>query len=631
MTKSPLPWGKMKKNMNYKLLALLFLGSSFFAHQKAWPAAKALLEEECAASFSGKIEKGSAPEVSLLEGRKTVLAYLSAEKASRAPWRRLHSLKKQKQAALRRQTEAQLRNTIKYIKSVQLKKATGQSAFVPDTTKLLEGIGKYLERDLSEQQKNAFFEARLIGQNTEGNYSAYSEEQLEEKRTILAMAGFSEREIEKLMENGAVEYGFKGMDWIDPLRVMFFQNFHKGNINDETRYFTIKESVYNKSGDQIIKYSIGKIIKKLNDHKALAELIADRELKEIELDMRDLVSSGQINSVQQGSPELELVFRALKSDTEIIESLPVLPPSKEKESQRLEAQGYGPAFSRGAEETEETILLKEIFIEEKANPYKTHIKYYARKVRLHIEHIRKGIQPGDRKAMEALESLEKQAEEAIQEKRVTYKWWVEFNHKLVQLISAKVPLDSSLKFYSSRVEALISSFPAQILAPTIIGEAGIMAINNAGAHGIHVKGLINQEKMADGKLMTPEQFSAHDTSHAHVLVYNLMNTYAGLSLPRFYFRLKKDEGLTTKKRKNIEIIYLIMAHEGLGQMFIYKPPERIKELAISSFKTAEKFKFNFRGLKKFSPDPEQKSRQIEIMAEDFEEAFISFTQTDIYH
>ena len=547
--------------------------------------------------------------------------------------------------ALRRQAERQMRNLFLYNQSVIMEPRGRLRVFsAPRESHLLNGLGDYLGRSLSAEQEAAIAKARKIGFDTEAEHIVYSPEQLQEKRDILEKAGFSPAETEKLMENGATAYGFRNMNWFYPLQVMFFQNFLKGNINSETAYFILKESLPDSSGNQKQSIFVGKVIKKISPSRALVEII-DGGLKTKELDIGLAALEGAEQTFLQGNSNLEMAFRALKSETKSVDFLPFPWQIRaiKQEAERLKALGYGPAFLRGFEEFMEMILLKRALIEEAANPYATHIEYFASKIPKHIAHVRRGIEEGGflktedgrsqerladgeaadikRKAASQLESLEKQAAEKIQKKEVTYVWWLEFYGSLTKILSPSDPPHRYLTYYQERIKALINSFPSQLLMPSAEGEMGILAMNAAGARGIHPLGLMNKNTMADGHLMSPRMFGAHDMDHVYPFVYDLMGAYSGAAIGQVYLRQERLEDLPVEKRKNFETVYFLMFHQGLGLRvpFIFRSPEKAAEDIAHGIETAYKFNFNFRGLKNLSKDPKQRRPQIEAMARDFVE------------
>ena len=586
-------------------------------------------------------------------------------------------------AFARRQAWRQLQNLFSFTQGlfktyVKNGPVRPKSRAIPNERLILRSIEAYLGRNLSGSEAGAFIKARQIGHEMghqpagraagpdpqSGQPAAaafYTPGQLLQKRGILEAAGFSPAETEKLMENGATAYSFEGMDWSrPPQELMFFQNFLKGDISRETAYFLFQEHPLEGGGQTA---GPGKIIKRAGPAGILAEVI-DGGLQTREIDLRPQAGRA-LRTFLQGNPDLELAFKAIKSETKAVDFLPSSRQAAaiRREADRLRALGFGPAFLRGFEELMEAVLLKEALIKEAANPRATHIEYFAKKAPEHLAHIRAGLEDGGfikslelegalprdsgaepvppdpeppkpaaalkAEALRQLDLLEKQAARKIQKKEASYVWWLEFNARLAKILS---PLDGQsrmLKHYPDRIKALINLFPSQLLIPSVKGAMGVLALNRAGARGVHAIGLINKSAAADGRLMSPMEFAAHDVEHIYSFVQSLMGAYGGSIMRGFYLKYESLEAaVPAEKRKIFETVYFLLFPQGLdiGSPFFLKRGERLKERAFSreikksiaeNIKTALRFQFNFKGLADFSKDPERRKGQIKSMAADF--------------
>ena len=89
-------------------------------------------------------------------------------------------------------------------------------------------------------------------------------------------------------------------------------------------------------------------------------------------------------------------------------------PEKTQEEKELEAQGFSAAYRRGIDEVNEWIAVREQIIKSKADPYLTHIDYFAKKMREHINYIEEGITTSSQ--LRKLNRLKKYARKADRKK-----------------------------------------------------------------------------------------------------------------------------------------------------------------------------------------------------------------------
>ena len=282
--------------------------------------------------------------------------------------------------------------------------------------------------------------------------------------------------------------------------------------------------------------------------------------------------STETKKILQGSPQLENIFKAFQSTRKRVDSRELILPKKDKAEETLEARGYSSFWFRGLNEVNEWLAIKEQFIKLRVNPRITHIDYFADKIPDHIEHIRRGItfqsqfQSG---RLKALEHLKKKAEKAINEKSVTYKWWIEFNYALSIVLSPiyyKI-LDPEA-FSHEKMNTLINLFPENILIPTTKGELGIITVNKVYSQGIYPVGLVKVDRKIHNSTLSPQGFFLHDIGHVrrHNNVLHSSEAHR-----RFHnFLMKRIQHLPAERRKSIELIYFILTHE-LNNNFIHNP------------------------------------------------------------
>ena len=230
--------------------------------------------------------------------------------------------------------------------------------------------------------------------------------------------------------------------------------------------------------------------------------------------------------------------------------------------QELKDQGWTADYYRGLNDLTEWVAIKKKLQALKADPYKTHIEYFAKKVEEHIAFATKEMSrfaSDEQKTDLAL--LKAEAKKAILEEKVTYEWWVNFHIRLSTVLTKKEDnvLITIEKYAFPRVQKMISGFPEIMLIPTPLGFLGFMTFNRAFIEGVYPVGLISRKQKVDGFHMNPKEFFFHDTDHVAFYIEN-RNSSKGL-----YYSHKKMldimKTLPLEKRKLAELIYFIVIHE----------------------------------------------------------------------
>ena len=408
---------------------------------------------------------------------------------------------------------------------------------------------------------------------------------------------------------------------------LFLQNFKDGNIEGESSFISIRGTS-----------SIGRILKKIDDKRLFIETIdSSGDLKKMEITIGIDTEAGADNSpfafvknstfaphprrqtqfiIDQGHPQLEMIFQSHQSRIERIDSRSLNIPERNNKEQELRMQGYSSAYARGISEEEEWVEVAKQLRELKPNPYKTHIDYLRGKIKAPIEHIRKGIT--NSREEEALKELERQAK--LKKNAVTYEWWVKFNFYLSEVLYAE---DFSFQIKSEdmqQIQELINQFPFNILMPTKKGLLGVMLINKTYPRGILPVGLLNEKKDVDDfKELTPRGNYLHDIGHAENFLTRVRNTYSGLAYERFHDKLTdKKKNLSPEKRREIELGYFMMGHESFSRL-VYSTRESIQETLFLILSSQVRKEFNFKGLMDFSDDFIQRNRRIYNISKRFSE------------
>ena len=229
--------------------------------------------------------------------------------------------------------------------------------------------------------------------------------------------------------------------------------------------------------------------------------------------------------------------------------------SEDNIAQELKVQGFGPGYTRGIDELNDTIAVRKELERLNVDPYTTHIDFFANKMREHITHIEKGSKtPQQRKAVNR---LKKYMNKLIKDESVTYDRWIKFNFMASNALSEKgfeVP-----SAFGLNIVRIINKFPEEIIMPTLKGQVGIMTLNRGRAEGIIPAGLTTETKIVDGVEMNPLEFLAHD-----VFDHGMM---APVPSKEIHNKLmEKVKSLPKQKRKNVEVAYFLLVHEQMDDI-----------------------------------------------------------------
>lgn len=238
---------------------------------------------------------------------------------------------------------------------------------------------------------------------------------------------------------------------------------------------------------------------------------------------------------------------------EFIETVKIKIPEKTQEEKELKAQGFNAAYRRGIDEVNEWIAVRQQLVRAKADPYLTHVDYFAERMKEQIAHIEEGVITSSQ--LRNLNRLKKYVEELIDQNQVTYYRWLKFSLSLSKVLSVD-NLDYDRESLFEINHKIVKSFPNGMAIPTIIGEMGIIAINKGGTQGIYPLGL----KKTEDSL----KFFWHDVLHfepdrSSGFIYTKLIEYT--------------KGLPLEKRKNMELAYFVLTHEGDRPIKISNPED----------------------------------------------------------
>ena len=333
------------------------------------------------------------------------------------------------------------------------------------------------------------------------------------------------------------------------------------------------------------------------------------------------------------NPEQKHIYEAVRSNRrEVTKADLDLPPPTSMEAQ-FAKQGYKPEhYTDGIDQVNEWAAVRKKLQELKANPYKTHIEYFADQVTDHIEHIKKGLRDYDHrdvkneglrirdkeKQLGELAILEEEAKQAVSDKTVTYRWWLDFNLRLTSVMSGDAA-NSLSRVDTSQLNSAVAQFPLNMIIPNTKADMGIIAFNKGSVEGVHIMGAPNRAgTFADGVEMSSIDFSMHDLGHASRQTNRPSLEYS-LAHRLFHMRLRSHiESSPPKERRRAEAVYFTMTHEGVEHLNISYSGRSHEELRQQIMKEVDR---NQARLFRFSDDPDEKQKKVEAITDAFLEVY----------
>lgn len=377
----------------------------------------------------------------------------------------------------------------------------------------------------------------------------------------------------------------------------FRKAFNKREFNEDNRYISFNSDLFKRD-------FFAKVIS-INQNEISIEFINnDGITKGISLSKRELKSA----KTNMASKEL---FTRMESAPEQINSFNI---SKTNEENHLKQQHHRPIFYEGVDEIKWMKDLARFLRHSDADPYKTHITDFALKIQDTIEFIRQGILSSNKEVTERITILADMASEAqnkIQNSKVTYYWWIHWNQRLSVLatLSAQrqkngqnnwwhteknlqrllnAPSYKTNKqlvnptIYSMQISQLIRQFPSKMIFPSI-KPIGLFAFNRINGENIIPARLSHKtHNISDETSWTPELLFIHDINHAissfekmNILYFRSNQTADQTAVylrKQFHDMLmEKEKHLPKDDREKIAIAYFLLTHKTLYTNPIEEP------------------------------------------------------------
>ena len=429
---------------------------------------------------------------------------------------------------------------------------------------LRQSAKKQLNRDISQQELEAIDRANQISKVEDAEKPV--EVILKKKVRILQTAGFSEQEIGPLMESGIV--------WVHHvyMREALLRSIQKGKnmfiVRDLEPESLLIDSVQTKE----------KVKGDLVEVQPIERLYTNGDLSPYIGNQYNILHMKEHEILH---PDTAILFESAKLRKRKVSHEDLKLSSSTEEEAKLKKAGYGPVWTKGIDKLNAWIELKQRLQDLRANPWTSHIEYFADQVKEHIAWIKAGSDNMDKGQKGALADLEQKAKQAILNEKVTYSWWLWFHFELSALVSND-PIKESSEYdrLLRRYSRITVQFPLRIAIPTTLGELGIITLNRALSESIYPLGLISHSKRVHVHTLSPLLFISHDLGHADILAGQDRERHAlGHRL-----RHKKMQALMNNmhgvQRKRAELFYFLASHEQRSDILLkYSRKSIARELA----------------------------------------------------
>ena len=366
----------------------------------------------------------------------------------------------------------------------------------------------------------------------------------------------------------------------------FRRAFNKRELNNNDRYISFKSDIFKREHfAEVTSITPNDVLVKLvaNDGAVIESTLSRKELRSAKTNI--------------DSKEL---FKKMNHAVEKLKSFNI---SKTNEEADLKKQDYKPIFYKGLDEVNWMKDLAIALRKSNANPYKTHIEDFALKINDTIKFVKKGILSSGKEIIERraiLKYMTSEAQKRVQNKKVTYQWWIHWNQRLSvlatlsaqrekaahnnwwqtekslqQLLNTPSDTHDSKEPFSPFASSItisnfIQTFPSKIIFPST-QPIGLFAFNKANGEGIIPVHLSNEQTIVDGVSYTTESLFTHDILHAFLgfgnlnrLSFDYFNSkHATYNFKKQFHNLlmEKERSLSKEDRKKIAIAYFLLTHE----------------------------------------------------------------------
>ena len=346
-------------------------------------------------------------------------------------------------------------------------------------------------------------------------------------------------------------------------RQSFIQAYLKGQFAGDERYIVLKNI---RGRNQVL----AKVVLVLEDGIVVDYLTGRGTLERRKIPEKFL-SKTEISSISR------LAFDRVHQAENKLDFISIEPTYKKK---KLKRQGYRNIFIDGVD----TAYWIRDFVRElrkaSVNPYKTHIENFVELIDKHIHFVKQGIirQGVDlEERLEFLNGLKLEAARRVKNQKVTYHWWLYWNHRLaiaatpfkrrqpssndlgwkteenwLKMMESTFTLNRSPSVVISYLQNVIDQFPEKILFP-VQGRLGVKAFNILVDSHIWPQGLNDRMVLVDGLTMQSDLYSTNDIEHS------VLSWGGGLQVYDSLMSFSAD--LSVSEQEKIDMVYFISALE----------------------------------------------------------------------
>lgn len=346
-------------------------------------------------------------------------------------------------------------------------------------------------------------------------------------------------------------------------RQSFIQAYIKGRFVGDERYIVLKKV---RGRNRML----AKVVLVLEDG-IVVDYLTGRGTTERRKIPKKFLSTAEKSSISRRAFD-----RVLQAENR----LNFIPIENTYKRENLKRQGYRNIFIDGVD----TAYWIRDFVSKlrkaSVNPYKTHIENFVELIGKHIHFVKRGIlhQGVDlEERLEFLNDLELEAVRRVKDQKVTYQWWLYWNHRLaiaatplqkrqpssndlgwkteeswLKMLESTFTLNSYTWVVIANLQYVINQFPEKILFP-VLGRLGVKAFNILVDSHIWPQGLNDEMVLVDGFTMQPDLYSTNDIEHSSSSWGGGLQVYDSL--------MSFSADLPAAEQEKIDMVYFVSALE----------------------------------------------------------------------
>ena len=290
------------------------------------------------------------------------------------------------------------------------------------------------------------------------------------------------------------------------------------------------------------------------------------------------------------------------------------------EEEKYKAMGFRKIFYMGLNKVKRMKYLARKLREADIDPFRTHIVDLVPFIDEHLEFIDRGIQEQGQNVSERRDflknNLKKEAEQKVEDQKVSLHWYLHWNFRLIWLASLdnyNYLISDKLAEKDPRIQWLteaswdkhlnenlgamaflpgnklvikfvksVMRYPEQIYLP-VLDDLGLITLNEAFADQDFVKQITNKEKMTDAEPMNPLQFEEHELDHIREFNFNQQSEKRIFS--KFYREWRKiRDNSSGEEIEMTELVHWYLSREIRSEVDLTDDTHIVRALARNGYR-----------------------------------------------